>query len=158
MIDVIFKKDREIKELKKENERLHKKIIELAEKNHYGDGYYKVVAKAQYGKVYSSIDAYGESRVDYTINEWASAPEWLLKSDHHLMCFNVLYEAKLFALNNGGYLFKCEIEERVQLPEFCNYDRLAEGTISQEPFGYYPEGTIAVKRLKLIGKEINYRI
>jgi len=147
-----------IKNLKKRIKELEDFIEKNGKLRFYGDGYYKVVAKTPYSKNYFSMVAYGESRVDYSIDSWVSAPKWLYDSGHHLMCFNIIHEAKMFAISNGGYLFKCEIEERVNLPHFCSSEKLCEGIIERVPLINYQKGTIAVKRLKLIGEEINYRL
>jgi len=149
----------EIKKLKNRVRELENKIIKIKQEQIVGDGYWKVVCRTPIMKnrVYFSTDAPSEAtRVYYKINEWAEAPGWLQNEGCHLLCYNMLNEAKKYAEQCGGYLFECEIQERVKLPKFVSDKNLIEKIIIRDPVGYFPKGVIAVKKLKLIGEELNY--
>ena len=111
-------------------------------------------------RVWCSLVAVGDSRVEYTVGEPAQAPAWLAVHGYHLTAFETLAQAARyrqgFELAVITAVFDCEGLYREPLPHMAPPWRLGRrGPLEAvQPYGPpsqgWPEGTVMAQRLTLL--------
>jgi len=116
--------------------------------------YYKVTTYIE-GKERSLAVYNTKAEVKYEVGEWTEAPQWLAGNGYHLLVFNTLRNAKKFL---RGYMYticphiwRCEVKEKFFIMPFqLTGDSLEQGFIAPLPGCKFPEGSVMVKKVKLI--------
>ena len=111
---------------------------------------YKVVTSDSQGNFYSAIVS-SKARVQYYLNKTARAPKYLADRGHHLLIFDTLHQACLFSIpNDKPTIFKVRYNsyDVTKLPNWCSVYWIDSLIIQPQPTTQFPEGTIAVKKLK----------
>lgn len=126
--------------------------------------YYKAVRKID-DKLYS-FSAYGKAKVEYKVNEYVQAPEWLRKKDYHLLVFDNLKDCINFLkpMEHVDKIYTCKIKGKIEkLPAILNFYYLShssmvrarifyteEGKIRTDILCTWPIGTIMAKKVMLL--------
>ena len=113
----------------------------------------------QYGYKVVTIDlkscmAKGKAQVQYILNEWVEAPEWLADKKFTLLYFKNIFCAK--ALLQWSYtgrcqLYKCQMKYAKKVHSGCRYGQvgLRTGLLERTMQGW-PEGTRMARQIKLL--------
>ena len=113
--------------------------------------YYKIVSKNL-----TSYVSTNKAEVQYKIDEYVHAPNWLPKEHQVLFVFSSLHHACTFISNSptfskGSKIYECEVKRaHKHLPPFLSRMSLSYGRISFSHESFFPQGTIAVKEVKLV--------
>ncbi|MFA5542740.1 MAG: hypothetical protein WDA47_03140 [Bacilli bacterium] len=115
-----------------------------------GKKYYKVVEVKYYHdeieKYYSAI-AFDQWRVEYFIDRWVGAPEWLRRKGYNLLVFDNLGAA--IAMVEDVACFKLfQVKARGIETELPPFRTMISGTIIGDGKGW-PVGTVMVEKVKL---------
>lgn len=113
-----------------------------------------------------SLSASGLSQVQYSTEEFVSAPNWLAKKGYHLAVFDAVVHMQWHLTPYSIFDYKIwEAEARGpvrKIPRFCDLNNLAEGIFEEQVKQLYgttyfpvqfPIGTVFFKEVKLI-KEV----
>jgi len=116
--------------------------------------YYKAIRKDL-----TSCFTEGKANIQYKINEYVNAPDWLPKENGFLFVFSDFHNAYVFAsiitrvLYEKANIYECEVQGvSKKLPSFLNTNFLACGKVILCHFLNFPKGTVAVRKVKLIRK------
>jgi len=114
--------------------------------------YYKIIRKDL-----TSCFTEDRASVQYKINEYVNAPNWLPRKNRFLFVFQNFHDAYVFAFtvtmmfHKKANIYECEVQEvSKKLPSFLDTNFLARGEVNVCHFLNFPKGTIAVKKVKLI--------
>jgi len=111
--------------------------------------YYKVVQRSLVSCV-----AGGNAEVQYKINEYVEAPNWLSRGHRALFVFATFRDAFDFANRMAVFtsIYECKIQYAFKhLPYFLDTDLLARHIVYPSHVNF-PLGTVAVRKVKLIKK------
>jgi hypothetical protein len=112
--------------------------------------YYKVVLDMGDDLLSCWVD--GKAQVEYKINKWVSAPNWLTDKGYHLCVFKSLKVAKIYLLVviPRCCIFECEVKGiKTKLPIMLGVDNLMNGEF-YPICNKWPQGTVMAKQVKLI--------
>lgn len=118
---------------------------------------YKVICRVSDIFLYSAIVG-GNSKREYSIEEWTVAQEWLVRKDYGLCAFTNLEDAKDFLANLIGYgsqweIWECEGKDEIkEIPSMCNVHDLKYGILCETTHTTWPSGTAMYKSIRLIRK------
>lgn len=113
---------------------------------------YKVV-KVEPSGVQHSCMVDGYARVDYTLNKKSRAPKNYAKGGYHILAFNSLTHAYIFAGHRSSYrILKCsynfwdirKLPKKRELEYVGEYANILTAPITET---FWPDGTICVKAL-----------
>jgi len=119
--------------------------------------YYKAIKKDL-----TSCFIGGKANVQYKINEYVNAPDWLPKENKFLFVFSDFHNAYVFAstvtmmFHKKANIYECEVQGvSKKLPSFLDTNFLARGEVNVCRFLNFPKGTVAVRKVKLIKEAWN---
>jgi len=116
--------------------------------------YYKITTEIN-GEQRSVAVYQTAAEVRYGVGKWVEAPRWLAEKGYYLLVFYGLKSTKEF-LRGFCYthplrLWECEVEGKLdRLPFQLTGDSLEHGFITTIPGCKFPEGSVMVKKVKLI--------
>lgn len=123
---------------------------------------------------YVSCITRGDARVEYQLNEWATAPDWLANAGYGICVFDWMTHAlstwrptcllgyqygKISEISSPYRFFLADCEDEVPQPQYRNPDFLAWGDFHTNTTSSltFPAGTMFFERVK-IAVEINDRM
>ena len=113
--------------------------------------YYKVINNKEGNLSSAVLPSYHEGFTKYSLEHWVGAPKKLVVAGYHLLVFNNQKAARWFVehFQSNDIIYRCKVRGIIQkLPPLRTTSGI--GFFSTNMGGPWPEGTVMVKKVKLI--------